>query len=178
MQSTPSHSYSQSVDKQRIVIVGKNKSKIAQLVLFVLEQCHHKFDCSTTTREKFTTAPIIIIESDLPTVSLLEYNHHILVISALATSEKSDLGMLASATPKCGMIIFDESDSVAKGISKMERTDVFTVPYSVVKPSATEKVPASLSSPEDLKNAGAVFELVKKIGISSEQFYKAILSFQ
>jgi UDP-N-acetylmuramate: L-alanyl-gamma-D-glutamyl-meso-diaminopimelate ligase len=117
------------------------------------------------------------------------YNHHILIISQLSPDEKTLVAKLANATPKSGTIIYDDTDPFAREIAKVDRTDVFLNPYATPKhevsagkvtliSSTNEKFPIQLSSAEDLKSVSAAKELLKKIGISSTQFYKAIAAFQ
>ena len=96
---------------------------------------------------------------------------------------------LADSTPKSGGIFFDDTDELAKSIAKKERADVTVIPFSVPKhemkdgtatliSSTNEKVTTHLTSTEDLKNCNAAKEFVKKIGITSGQFYKAISTFK
>ncbi len=189
MQSPPSTIYSQSVDKQRIVVVGQSSSRIAEMILFVLNHFKRKFDYSTPTREKISEAAIIIIEPEKGSNNRLEYNHHILIISQLSAEEQTATSKLANATPKSGTIIYDDTNPFAREIAKVERADVFLNPYASSKHeisngkvtligSTNEKFPIHLSSADDLKNVSAAKELLRKIGISSSQFYKAISSFQ
>ena len=192
MQSSPSSIYSQSVDKQRIVVVGKSKTRITEMIAFVLKNNGRKFDISSSSSETISEdAPVIIIEANgHDPKALLAYQHHILVFSNLPISEEDNYynGKLADATPKGGSIFYDESDSLTKSISTKDRPDVAVVPYGVPKhelkngvailvTSTNEKFTTHLSSTEDLKNSSAAKELLKKIGISSGQFYRAISQF-
>lgn len=190
MQSSPSTVYSQSIDKQRIVVVGQSSTRITEMILFVLTHFKRKFDFSTPTKEKISEAAIIIIvEPERGSNNYSEYNHHILIISQLSTEEKPVISKLANATPKSGTIIYDDTNPLAREIAKVERADVFLNPYATAKheisdgkitliSSGNEKFSTHLSSTDDLKNVSAAKELLKKIGISSAQFYKAIASFQ
>lgn len=189
MQSTPSAIYSQSADKQRIIVVGAHRSRIAQFILFVLDHNRRKCDFSTPSKEQLTDASVIVYEPASTSSELLAYHHHILIISSLSPADKSIIGSLASATPKSGIILYDEADALAKEIGKAERTDVsgvaFTLPkHEMVNGKATlisstgERFATNLSSKEDLLSLSAAKELLKKIGISSGQFYRTIASFQ
>ena len=189
MQSSPSTVYSQSIDKQRIVVVGQSSSRITEMILFVLNHFKRKFDYSTPSQENISTASVIIIEPENGIKNYLEYNHHILIISQLSPDEKDVIFKLANATPKSGTIIYDDTSPLAREIAKVERTDVFLNPYATAKhelsdgkvtliSGGNEKFSIHLSSTDDLKNVSAAKELLKKIGISSAQFYKAIASFQ
>src|SRR6478672_4929520 len=64
MQSAPSTVYSQSTDKQRVVIVGKSKARIAEMIAFVLKQNKRRFDISSSSSEDITDAATIIIEAN------------------------------------------------------------------------------------------------------------------
>ncbi|MBS1486291.1 MAG: hypothetical protein JST43_01785 [Bacteroidetes bacterium] len=189
MQTSPSGIYQQNIDKQRILVLGKNRSRIVQLTLFVLKFNHKKYSCYTPKTVQQEDAPFIIIEPE-ETNDLLEgYQHHVLVLSGLSVNEKTICSKLADLTPKSGAIIYDEKDPVSSEIAKIQRTDVSTHPYTVLKhelkqgkavliSSSNEKIETGFATTEDLKNMSAVKELVKKIGISSGQFYRAMTAFQ
>jgi len=189
MQSSSSTVYSQSADKQRIVVVGQSSSRITEMILYVLNHFKRKFDYSTPTQEKIGSAAVIIIEPQKHSDHLLEYNHHILIISQLSANDKPLISQLANTTPKSGTIIYDDTNSFAREIAKVERTDVSLNPYATPKheisngkvtliSGTNERFTIQLSSADDLKSVNAAKELLKKIGISSTQFYKAIASFQ
>ncbi|HLZ15947.1 MAG TPA: hypothetical protein VKQ08_02860 [Cyclobacteriaceae bacterium] len=188
MQSSPSTVYSQSIDKQRIVVVGQSSSRIVEMILFVLNHYKRKFDFSTPNAENLSGAIILIVEPDHRSNNHLQYNHHILIISQLSANDKVATSQLAGITPKSGTIIYDETDAVAREIGKAERADVTSNPFTrahheiqngkvVLISSTHEKFPTQLST-TDLKNISAAKELLKKIGVSSSQFYRAIASFQ
>jgi UDP-N-acetylmuramate: L-alanyl-gamma-D-glutamyl-meso-diaminopimelate ligase len=189
MQSSPSTVYSQSIDKQRIVVVGQSSSRITEIILFVLNHAKRKFDYSASGKEKFSEAPMIIIEPEKGSNTFSEYNHHILVISELSQEQKPVVSRLANATPKSGTIIYDDTNPAAREIAKVERADVFLNPYATAKYEVSsgkltlisgnnEMFSTQLSSVDDLKNISAAKELLKKVGVSSAQFYKAIALFQ
>jgi len=189
MQSSPSHTYGQSVDKQRILIVGKSKTRITEMILFVLRDYNRKFDYTTPAGESFSDAPIVIIEADGISPGLVTYQPHILILSNIPSDGNDMYSQLADSVSKCGVIIYDETDSKVKEIASKERLDISTIPYSVYKhesqagntiliTSTKEKITIQLTSAEDLKNISAAKELLKKIGISSSQFYRTIASFQ
>jgi UDP-N-acetylmuramate: L-alanyl-gamma-D-glutamyl-meso-diaminopimelate ligase len=189
MQSTPSAIYSQSADKQRIIVTGANRSGITQFILFVLQFSNRKCDFSTPSKELLSDASVILFEPKDTSPEALEYHHHILIISSLSSPDKALINTLANATPKSGTIIYNEADPIAKEIGKAERVDVFSSAYSIVKhemvngkvtliSSTGERFATQLSSKDDLQNISAAKELLKKIGISSGQFYRAIASFQ
>jgi UDP-N-acetylmuramate: L-alanyl-gamma-D-glutamyl-meso-diaminopimelate ligase len=189
MQSSPSTVYSQSLDKQRVVVVGKSKGRIVQLITFVLAQYRRKFDYTTPSGERIADSPVILIEpaSDVNRVS--DFKHHILVLSQLSPSEEPGCSLLAGATPKAGTIIYDDTDKLASAIAKVERPDVsvsgFGIPRHetnngkiVLISKANDKFHTQFESSEDLRIVGAAKETLKKIGISSGMFYQVISSFR
>jgi UDP-N-acetylmuramate: L-alanyl-gamma-D-glutamyl-meso-diaminopimelate ligase len=189
MQSAPSLVYSQSIDKQRVVIVGKSKARVAEMIIYVLNHVGRKIDLSTSKSEHISDAVTIVIEANGDANSLTDYNHHILIFSPLSAVEKDVYSKLADSTPKSGGIFFDDTDELAKSIAKKERTDVVTIPVSIPKhemkngtatliSSTNEKFPTLLTSVDDLKSCNAAKEFLKRIGVSSSQFYKAISTFQ
>ncbi len=189
MQSSPSTVYSQSIDKQRIVVVGKTNSRIVEMILFVLNLYKRKVDYSTPIKEKISDSPLIVIEPDHSSNSAADYNHHIVIFSQLSPGEKTVYSKLVDATPKSGIIIFEEGDPIAREITKVERTDIFLNPVAMPKhdistgkivliSGTNEKVLTQLSNKDDLINLSLAKEVLKKVGTSSGQFYKAISSFQ
>jgi len=159
------------------------------MIIYVLNYFKRKFDYSTPSQEKISQAAVIIIEPPKGSDNYLEYNHHILIISQLSADDKPIISLLANATPKSGTIIYDDTNPFAREIAKVERADVFLNPYATAKQEiaggkvtlisgSNEKFPIQVSSTDDLKDISAAKELLKKIGISSAQFYKAIASFQ
>lgn len=188
MQSSPSTIYSQNVDKQRILVLGKNRQRIVQLILSVLKFNNRKCSYSTPSAEVNDDSPFIIIEPSNQN-NLLDYHHHILIFSGLSKDEETLYSALADSTPKSGAIIYDESDSTSSGIAKIQRADVAASPYTALKhemqnglavliTSTKEKYETRLSTSDDLRNIAAVKDLVKRIGVSSGQFYRAIAALQ
>jgi UDP-N-acetylmuramate: L-alanyl-gamma-D-glutamyl-meso-diaminopimelate ligase len=150
-------------------------------------------------------APIIIIEGDEylcsaldPTPKFLRYHHHIGLISGVAwdhanvfpTEEdyKSQFDKFADQTPKSGILVFCENDPLVSVIGNKQRADVLNVPYKAhphvlehgqqFLTSGKDRVPIRIFGTHNLQNLSGAKELLKKIGISSEQFYEAISSFE
>ena len=187
MQSSPSSLYLQSVDKQRILVIGNERQAIVRFIRHVLSSHDRKFDISTAEGEQLGDASVVIAElSDLH--AALDFKHHILIISELSSEDQSAGMALANATPKSGSIIFDEANPVATTIAKVERTDTTVGAYSearhvvengkiVLITSTNERFATHLTAAHDLKNINAAKDVLKKIGISSGQFYRAIATF-
>jgi UDP-N-acetylmuramate: L-alanyl-gamma-D-glutamyl-meso-diaminopimelate ligase len=155
---------------------------------------------------KLSGAPIIIIEGDEylasaldPTPKFLKYQHHIGLISGIAwdhanvfsTEEEyvRQFDLFADQTPKSGILIYCEQDSLALMIGKKERFDVVEVTYkSHPHTSDTEghffltegknKHPINLFGSHNYQNISGAKEVLKRIGITNDQFFEAMASFQ
>ncbi|MEX2235642.1 MAG: Mur ligase family protein, partial [Cyclobacteriaceae bacterium] len=152
--SFPDYIYEQSKDKQRIVIAGSHgKTTITAIIIHVLYACNRKFDYVIGAKVrgieqtvKLSDAPVIIIEGDEylsspvdPTPKFLRYQHHIGLISGIAwdhanvfPSEEEyvkQFDLFADQTPKGGILIYCDQDSMALIIGKKERNDVAAISY-------------------------------------------------
>jgi UDP-N-acetylmuramate: L-alanyl-gamma-D-glutamyl-meso-diaminopimelate ligase len=186
---TASELYTQCTDKQRVLITGGGSKLIAALVCHVLTFNHRKFDTSLNGNAPSVSAdaPVVIIESDL---NLFDYKHHILVLGNSASDDILDeLEGLANATPKGGTLIYPKNNSALNKTGSKERTDVQSLAYEVYKhdkaegktiliSSTKERIPVELSGDDQLACVSAAKELLKKIGISSGQFYRAISTYK
>jgi len=180
--------YQQSIDKQRIIITGAQSGLITKLARHVLSSNQRKFDFyrAGDAEPILTDAPVILIEAQ---DQLADYHHHILILSGVPDNQLKEIEKVADATSKGGIIIYPESDKQLKLIAARERTDVQAIAYNtyrheqkngatVLITSTNEKFPVALSSETDLKCISATRELLKKIGISSGQFYRAVSTFK
>ncbi len=154
---------------------------------------------------RLSDAPIIIIEGDEYLTSVLDktpkflkYEHHIGLISGIAwdhinafpTFEEyvHQFDIFGDATPKAGSIIFCGDDSLATVIGTKERDDVNrleynTHPHKVINGQTfliTEigDVPVKIFGKHNMQNIAGCKALLKRIGITDEQFYSAIQSFE
>lgn len=154
---------------------------------------------------KLSDAPLIVIEGDEylcsaldPTPKFLRYQHHIGLISGVAwdhanvfpTEEEylKQFDKFADQTPKSGILIFCDSDPMVSVVGNKQRADVISVPYKAHShalengqeylTNGKERIPIKIFGNHNLQNINGAKELLKKIGISSEQFYKAISSFE
>jgi UDP-N-acetylmuramate: L-alanyl-gamma-D-glutamyl-meso-diaminopimelate ligase len=190
-------------DQQRIVVAGNNDRRgIIDFIFTVLKSAGRSFDYClhepyTGTRVKLSDAPVILIEGTDDRVGrgsqppFLAFRHHIGVISGIsggANGAPEDeyvrgFDLFADATPKAGSIIYSESDSMANVICAKERSDVQAIPF---KPHPAEEQggqlhlvnngtrhPARSVTRNDLTSLSAAREVLRKIGITSEQFYSA-----
>lgn len=194
-------------NKQRIIIIGETHGfKFASIVAHVLEFHHKKFDLFLNDEPvKYSEeSPLVIIVSGEKSISdgsaeFRNFNHHIGVITEIDFKEGigyqdedeyiRQYDLFADSTPKAGLLAYCELDEVASVLCTKERTDVTYIPYKThiyteqngekyLVNSHKDKIKISLNNPEDLKWVGGAKELLKKIGISSEQFYQAIPSYK
>ena len=186
MEITPKSLYVQAVDKQRIAIIGSKRKLIGEIILHVLKHHNRKADYATDTKSDInpTSAPMIIYETERP--DLEQFQHHIVILSSGAVNHTE---AICNNTPKSGVIIFPDDDSALKTIATKERVDVSSISYKPYKherignqfvliSSEGKKFPVRFNSDEELEAAGAAKELLKKIGITSAQFYQAIQTFE
>ncbi|HEY3430159.1 MAG TPA: Mur ligase family protein [Cyclobacteriaceae bacterium] len=211
--SFPEFIYDHSIDKQRVVIAGSHgKTTITGIVVHVLNYFKRSFDYviganikGIENNVKLSDAPIIIIEGDEylcspldRTPKFLRYQHHIGVISGVAwdhanvfpTEEEylKQFDLFADQTPKSGILIFCETDTMVGIVGNKQRADVISVGYKAHPHSAEngkefltngkERVPIQIFGAHNLQNISAAKELLKRVGITNEQFYEAISSFE
>ena len=154
---------------------------------------------------KLSDAPVIVIEGDEylsssldPVPKFLKYQHHIGLISGIAwdhanvfpTEEEyvKQFDIFSDQTPKGGILIYCEQDPMAVIIGKKERTDVLAVSYKLhphaqdgdkfFLTSGKERYPIKVFGSHNYSNISGAKEIVKKLGITNEQFYEAISSFE
>jgi UDP-N-acetylmuramate: L-alanyl-gamma-D-glutamyl-meso-diaminopimelate ligase len=154
---------------------------------------------------KLSDAPVIIIEGDEylssaldPTPKFLRYQHHVGLISGIAWDHYNvfpteddyvaQFDIFADNTPKAGILIFCEQDAMTSVIGAKSRKDVFDVPYKahthendngrVFLTDEKKRIPIKIFGNHNLQNISGAKELLKKIGISSDQFFEAIQTFE
>jgi UDP-N-acetylmuramate: L-alanyl-gamma-D-glutamyl-meso-diaminopimelate ligase len=154
---------------------------------------------------QLSDAPLIIIDGSetrssavYHTPQFIRYRHHIGVMAEVkwdATGPLSEhdyirqFDLFADATPKAGVLIYWELDKVASVICNKERPDVSYVPYRT-HPSASEggkdflvnqrkeRIPVRMSGKQNILYMSAALEALKKLGITQEQYYKAMPTFE
>jgi UDP-N-acetylmuramate: L-alanyl-gamma-D-glutamyl-meso-diaminopimelate ligase len=155
---------------------------------------------------ELSEAPIIVIDgSESPSTTLyhtpqfIKYKQHIGILTEIAwnpvTSNLNEndfirqYDLFADTSPKGGILIYNDSDKIAAVICNKERPDVLYIPYKAhasaseggkefLIGSSKERVPTQLSGKQNFLYYSAAYEALKKIGITPEQFYKAIPSFK
>ena len=154
--SYPEFIYSQSINKQRVVIAGSHgKTTITAMILHVLKYHNRKFDYMVGARiEGFETmaslsdAPVIIIEGDEYLSSpidrqpkFLHYHPHVALISGIAWDHINvypdfndyvkQFDLLADQLEKSGSFVFDRTDELVAKIGQREWLDVTKLPYGI-----------------------------------------------
>ncbi|HEX7015418.1 MAG TPA: Mur ligase family protein [Cyclobacteriaceae bacterium] len=154
---------------------------------------------------RLSDAPIIIIEGDEylssrldPVPKFIRYRHHIGLISGVAWDHANvfpteedyvrQFDIFCDQTPKGGVLLYCEQDPMAVMIGKKERTDVAAVGYKalphVVENGVTyltyekERYPIRIFGSHNYLNLGGARELLRRIGVTYEQFYQAIPTFE
>jgi UDP-N-acetylmuramate: L-alanyl-gamma-D-glutamyl-meso-diaminopimelate ligase len=186
---TPDQIYQQCIDKQRVVVTGNGSLFISLLIHHVLKHYNRKFDYVVEGQEPVIhkDSPTIIIQSSL---QLLDYKHHIGILSDITSGvDAKPYEQFADATPKGGTLIYQEGDPIVKTIGAKERADIQTIPFkryqhevqngkTILISSTNEKIPIKLSGDPHLQYISASKEILKKLGITSGQFYRAVGDFQ
>lgn len=154
---------------------------------------------------KLSDAPIIVIEGDEyltspldRTPKFLKYQHHIGLISGIEWDHINvyptledyvkQFDYFADATPKAGVLIYCEEDNMATLICNKEREDVQRVEYKE-HPSRIEngttylltkngEVPVQVFGKHNMQNLNGAKEVLKRVGVTADQFYEAIQSFK
>ena len=155
---------------------------------------------------KLTDAPIIIIEGDEYTTSpldlrpkFLHYHHHIATITGIAWDHfnvyprledyVNQFEQFADASPKAGTLIYCEEDNLASMIiSEKDRPDVTNIGYKahdhVVRDGVTYlklpdgEIKVEIFGNHNMQNLSGAQTLLKRIGVTDDQFYKAIVTFK
>jgi hypothetical protein len=190
MTLTPHQVYQQTTDCQRILVTGLGRDLVAKIVIEVLKFNNRKFSTVVDGLGAIHADSPVVIIHDKQAGNLAAYNHHILVLTApVENSEASVLEPLLNATPKSGIILFPEGDAMLKSLASKERADVQAIAYKTIPheekngqvtlvTSANEKFPIQLNGKKTLELLGSAKEVLKKIGISSGQFYRGVASIE
>jgi UDP-N-acetylmuramate: L-alanyl-gamma-D-glutamyl-meso-diaminopimelate ligase len=154
---------------------------------------------------QLSDAPLIVIDGSesrssavYHTPQFIKYRHHIGVLAEIRKEPGNTLSendfirqfdLFADATPKAGILIYWELDKIASVVCNKERPDVLYVPYKT-HPGASEggkdylinqrkeRIQVAASGKQSFVQMSAAFEALKKVGITQEQFYKAISSYE
>jgi UDP-N-acetylmuramate: L-alanyl-gamma-D-glutamyl-meso-diaminopimelate ligase len=186
MPLSPQEVYQQNIDRQRIVMTGERSGTLFQIIVEVLKFNKRNFNAVVDgTPSARVESPIVLIK-DTNTAALLGYHHHVALLTAPQAKDLLPaLQTFADATPKGGIVMYPEIDAALKSIGAKERADVQSIPYKITPyetkngqtyliSSTNEKFAIHLTGNEALELLAAAKEILKKIGISSGQFYRAV----
>lgn len=199
----PASVLNQSIDKQRIVITGtRGRTALTALLIHTLSYYNRSFDYlisapvhGISELSKISDAPIILIDADES--HMIQYNHHIGLISNImwTSSEQfpteeeyvKQFDKFADNTPKGGILLFCENDPLAMLIGTKTRTDVFNIGYKIHPHTSEngkhylivgkEKIPVAVFGSQSFQNISAAKELLRRLGITNDMFYKAVSGF-
>lgn len=152
---------------------------------------------------RLSDAPIIIIEGDEhpgpldKQAGFLHYQHHIGLICSInwdhtgpfATEEEyvRQFDVFGDSTPKGGLLFYCENNTLASVVGAKQRADVTSIPYKIHPHSSEkgrhfimngkDKIPVQIFGTQNFESISGAKELLRRIGITSEQFYEAISDF-
>ncbi|MDX2196419.1 MAG: Mur ligase family protein [Cytophagales bacterium] len=158
------------------------------------------------TMVKLSNAPVIIIEGDEYLASaeakvpkFLLYHAHLLVVTGISWDHinvfptfdeyKKQFELLIHAIPKAGCLIYNNDDKVLNSICKpIKREDLLKIEYtehkSRIKEGITylsvgdERYEMKIFGEHNMYNVSAAKETCLKLGVSEQEYYKAIVSFK
>ena len=154
---------------------------------------------------KLSGAPIIIIEGDEYLSSTLDkrpkflnYHHHIGLVSGISWDHinvfplmddyVAQFDLFADSTTKAGTLIYCEEDNLGTVVCAKERADVRQIPYQTHKYHiennttflVTEQgdIAVDVFGKHNMQNISGAQEVLKCIGVTDEEFYRAIKTFK
>ena len=193
-------------DKQRIVITGsEGTSLVSRIMRHILNVHHHPYDYYENGEYiGMEDAPVAIIvapealQKDDPIPDFRKFQHHIGVICNIQHTPENGFSsedeyirqydLFADSTSKGGILAYCEQDPIASVLCNKERPDVTYVPFKAhphinsdgkqfLLTSSKEKLLFNASSTHNLQYVGGAKEVLKRIGITSDQFYHGIVSY-
>jgi UDP-N-acetylmuramate: L-alanyl-gamma-D-glutamyl-meso-diaminopimelate ligase len=194
----------QAADKQRIVVTGsRGTTTLTALLIHVLNYYKRPFDYSISvaahgiseTERLSSGGPLIIIEANEQ--NMLDFKHHIGLITNIMWTASEEFptendyvkrfDQFADSCPKAGILYYCENDPLALLVGAKPRTDVLNVGYKIHPhtsdagnhfiTSGKEKIPVNIFGSQNFQNISGAKELLKRVGITADQFYKALPSF-
>lgn len=190
-------------NKQRIYIGGNHgANKIFDLTKHILLSVKKSVDFYRYGEDNvLTDAPIVIIRGADELVdkqaSFHSFEPHILLIhkvkedlpNGYTSFEQyvSEFEKLADNLPKSGNLVYFEDDDVAILLGKKEREDIRAFPYTALDGEktidgfkvTTGASPIFITTTNDkfLKHAAGAKALLNRLGVTDDEFFKALNSF-
>jgi UDP-N-acetylmuramate: L-alanyl-gamma-D-glutamyl-meso-diaminopimelate ligase len=198
--------FRQIIDKQRVVITGSEGSALVSAIMRHVLRAYKKpfdsFENGVFNAQPGAALALIVASEGIggsnPIPDFRKFHHHMGVICSIRHKSENGFGSedeyirqydsFADATPKGGLLAYCEQDPIASVLCNKERADVAYVPFKAhphvqeggktfLISSNKEKLAVNISGNHALQYVGGAKEVLKKIGISSEQFYHAIVSY-
>ncbi|MCS6974984.1 MAG: Mur ligase domain-containing protein [Cyclobacteriaceae bacterium] len=203
--------YQLAQDKQRIVIAGsRGRTNLTALLIHTLRYFNRPVDYLVESpihwlsgHIALSDAPLMIIEGlelsgpQNKKAGFLHYHHHIGVITSInweptgtyASEEEyvAQFDAFADNTPKAGILLYNENNTLASVIGAKHRTDVTSVPFKIHPHNSesgkhfvltgSERVPVKVFGTQNFESMAAARELLRRIGIPVEKFYEALPHF-
>ncbi len=156
-------------------------------------------------RVKLSDAPIIIVEGDEylssridPTPKFLRYQHHIGAISGIAWDHINvfkteddyveQFRKFVISTPKAGSLVYNDEDEKTKKLGSIEGLDINYLPFTTLEHLIKEGITYLKTKEGDIKvnvfgkhnlsNMAAAKEVLIRLGINEQDFFKAIPSYE
>lgn len=187
-------------DKQRILVLSNAGSReICLIIIHILKSIQKEHDYILANgEEKIDDAPIVIIEGNDDKINgkarFLHFQHHVAVIhhiegelpSSYVTVEEyfQQFEMLSSQTPKGGTLLFNREDNLATAIGHQEREDVRLIEFSDLEGKHTSlgfetKTGVNIKTKNGnfASHAGAALGLLKRLGVTENQFMAGLKTF-
>ena len=194
-------------DKQRIVIAGSEGTGLFSAIIRHLLQLNRRsfdyFEKGEYSGQPGAALAIIVANETInranPVPDFRKFHHHIGVIcnirhkieNGFPTEDEyiRQYDLFADATPKGGILAYCEQDPIAAVLCNKERPDISYLPFKAhphvtdggkqyLLSSNKERLPFNIQTNHNLQYVGGAKEVLKRIGITSDQFYQGIVSFQ
>lgn len=154
---------------------------------------------------KLSDAPVIVIEGDEylssridPTPKFHHYQHHYGLISGIAWDHVNvfptednyieQFEIFAASTPAGGAIVFNTEDVLVTKIGAKKRPGIESIPYRTLPHEVIDgetflilkdtKIKVKVFGEHNMLNLAGAKEILSCIGISEDEFYEAITTFE
>jgi UDP-N-acetylmuramate: L-alanyl-gamma-D-glutamyl-meso-diaminopimelate ligase len=193
-------------DKQRIVITGSEGtglfSSIMRHMLALYKRPFDYFEKGEYTGQPGAAIALVMAGESInranPIPDFRKFHHHIGVICNIRYTPGTGFSsedeyirhydLFADATPKGGLLAYCEQDPIAAVLCNKERADITYVPFKAhahvneggkqfLLSSNKERLAFNVSGNHNLQYVGGAKEVLKRVGITSDQFYHGIVSF-
>jgi len=187
-------------DKQRILIAGSyGQEQMLHHITGILKYLDRSFDViKSNTTPLLTDSPIVLIEGSdelfQNKANFMDAQHHILLLTHIKNDAFHDSELdeyvsryekLADATPKAGLIIYNEEDELnTTVVCQKERADVRYIEYNIPKYFIREgkfyligndrEIKVEATAEKYLINYSGALALLKNLGVNEDQYYEAL----